>query len=175
MKIFSLAFFFLLFLSSSEAAINPVTVHIQWEYKDFDAPVAIYDVQESARLWETRSVRTLKESPVTGALKDATFVIAPGEVKRFVMVIQNKSDKPIYFFAAPHQTAPVEDSLGSKIKCLCIGRSYKAGPNKVWYRVLEFRLARNYVGKDLTITHSIIGIDENRAKAFFKSSELPDF
>lgn len=175
MRLFISALFILLFLTSSDAAVTTVTVHIQWEYKDFPAQAAIYGVKENARLWETRAVGTEKEAPVTEEVKDSTFQISPGEVKRFAMMVRNSGGKPLYFFAAPHQTAPPEDSLGSKIKCLCIGRAYTAGPGQVWYRVLEFRLARNYVGRELTIIHSIIGIDENRAKAFSKGSELPDF
>jgi hypothetical protein len=175
MKMIFIALFFLIFLSSSEAAINSVPIHINWEYKDFGPKATIYGVKEGTNLWETRNVNSLKEVPVTEVLKDATFTLAPGGIKRFAVVIQNKDNNPIYFFAAPHQTSPAEYSLGSKIKCLCIGRSYRVGGNETWYRVLEFRLSKNYVGKELTVTHSIIGIDENRAKAFSKGSELPDF
>lgn len=165
--------FLVLVISSVAAAAEPVHVHIKWEYKDFPAKIEVYDVKGKRRLWETKSVPAA-ELPAEKLLQDASFVLPAGAVKRFVLVVRNESHKKLFFFAAPHTVHPVEHSLGFKFKCLCINHAYSVEPGQAWYRIVEFRLDPHFEGADFDVTHTIIGIDEVRARAFSKNPSTPD-
>lgn len=169
------AFLLLAITASAAWADAPaVKVNIQWEYKKFSDTVAIYEVKGAPRLWETRSVPSLKAAPVGELIEGSVFSIQPGQKKRFALVVKNTSDKPIYFFAAPHVVHPVEHSLGFKFKCLCINHAYTINPKETWYRIVEFRLANEFEGDALSVLHSIIGIDQKRADSFSKEAVIPE-
>lgn len=171
----ALAILMLTLASSAWAAAPQVKIDIQWEYKNFTLPVALHEVNGSARLWETRSVANAKDAPIGEPIQNPVLLLAPGQSKRFVLVVRNPGDKPLYFFAAPHVVQPPEQALGFKFKCLCVNRAYKVGPHETWYRVVEFRLSNEFAGAGLTVMHSIIGIDEKRADAFSKDPIMPEF
>jgi len=156
------------------AAASPVKINIAWRYKDFAAPVTIYEVKGQPRLWHTASVAGLADAPVTMPITGSAFQLEPGKIKRFALVAQNTADQPLYFFAAPHTVQPEEDALGFKFKCLCTNQAYAIGPKQTWYRIVEFRLSPDFVGKELTITHTLIGIDKERAASFSKKPVMPD-
>jgi len=162
-------------LSAAAAAASSVKVDIRWEYLNFGATVEIFEVEGRQRLWKTESVKEMKDAPVAGEIEGASFALQPGRKKRFALVVRNESAEPLYFFAAPHAVDPVEHSLGFRFKCLCINHAFTVGPGEVWYRIVEFRLSRGFVGRQLSVTHSIIGIDRERAEAFSKDPTLPDF
>ncbi|HEY5993875.1 MAG TPA: hypothetical protein VIU46_04655 [Gallionellaceae bacterium] len=169
-----LSVFLLLIWSSAFASDKPVEINIQWEYKNFAPQMALYEVKGFARLWDARSVASLADAPVGARMPGTTLELKPGQYKRFVLVVQNPTDKPLYFFAAPHVVQPPEEALGFKFKCLCVNRAYTVGPHETWYRVVEFRLSPDFAGQRLTVMHTIIGIDEKRADAFSKSPLMPD-
>lgn len=166
---------FALTISPAWAAAPQVKIDIGWEYKNFTLPVALHEVRGSARLWDTKSVANLQDAPIGERILSPVLMIAPGQNKRFVLVVKNTGDKPLYFFAAPHVVQPAEQALGFKFKCLCVNRAYKVGAHETWYRVVEFRLSNDFSGGGLTVMHSIIGIDEKRADAFSKDPILPEF
>ncbi len=175
MRAFFLAVFLALPLSASAATAPAVEVGIEWEYHNFGATVEIFEINGRPRLWETRSVKTIEDAPVAGEIEGAAITLEPGQKKRFALLVRNDSAEPLYFFAAPHVVEPVEHALGFKFKCLCIDHAFSVGPGEVWYRVVEFRLSKDFVGRALTVTHSIIGIDKMRAELFSKRPTLPDF
>lgn len=174
MKGLGLILLFATLASQIASAAAPITVNIKWDYKDFNSVVEIYEVKDRPRLWETKSVKSLKQTPVTSKIEGAHFSLEPGKTKRFALLVENKTDRPLFFFAAPHVVYPVEHALGFKFKCLCINHAFKVGPRESWYRIVEFRLSNDFVGKELTITHSVIGIDEKRADSFSKEPVQPD-
>lgn len=147
---------------------EPVIVKILWDYKGFPGPMAIHEVKGKPRLWSTRSVPSLQSTPVGKAIDSSAFPLRPGHRKRFALVFRNDSDSAIYFFAAPHTVHPIEHSLGFKFKCLCINHAFLVGPKETWYRIVDFHLSRDFVGNDLTVNHTLIGIDSLRAIPFSK-------
>jgi hypothetical protein len=159
---------------SSVHSDESATVHINWTYKDFPAKVELYGVKGHPRLWETKSVKSLDHAPVVARLESSDFRLGPGDRVRFALVVRNDTDKPLYFFAAPHQAHPVEHSLGFKFKCLCVNHAFVVAPRETWYRVVELSLSEAFVGSELTITHTILGIDEVRARAFSRPSGMSD-
>ena len=162
----------LLALTAHAAASTKVSIN--WEYKDSAAKIESYEAKDRPRLWETRSVKSMSELPVAGKMQEAALTLAPGEKKRFVLVVRNDSDKPLYFFAAPHQALPLEHTLGFKFKCLCVNHAFIVGPKETWYRVVELQMSEGFVGDALAITHAIIGIDGKRAKEFSHPAGMHD-
>lgn len=174
-RAFLLAVLLALPLTAAGAADSAVKVDIRWEYRGFGATVEIYEVAGRPRLWKTQSVPGMKDAPLAGPIEGASFALQPGRNKRFALVIRNDSAEQLNFFAATHAVDPVEHSLGFKFKCLCINHAFSVGPGEVWYRIVELRLSEHIVGREMTVTHSIIGIDKARAEAFSKPRKLPDF
>lgn len=175
MRYFYAILMILLSSQTAWAAAPQVKIELQWEYKNFALPVALYEVKGRAHLWESKSVATLADAPVGERMQSGTLELGAGQDKRFVLVVQNPGNKPLYFFAAPHVVQPPEEALGFKFKCLCVNRAYRVGPHETWYRVVEFRLSPDFAGHGLTVMHTIIGIDEKRADAFSKDPVLPEF
>jgi hypothetical protein len=164
---------FAVFASSAWADAS-VKINVKWLYKDFASPVSIYEVKGQPALWQMKSVPSLADAPVKKLIPGSSFKILPGQSKRFVLVVKNPTDQPLYFFATPHMVHPEDDALGFKFKCLCINHSYTIGPKETWYRVVEFRLNKDFVDGELTLTHNILGIDKKRAASFPNEPVNPD-
>lgn len=161
-------------ISNLTLAAPAVKVNIEWNYKDFTDPVIIHEVKGQPPLWHTDSVTNLATAPISEPIAGSSFLLEPGQKKRFALVVKNTTDKPLYFFAAPHMAHPEEASLGFKFKCLCINHAYTIGPKETWYRIVEFRMSPNFVGDELTITHTVIGIDKKRAASFSNEPTMSD-
>ena len=147
---------------------QPVKVRIGWDYKGFAGSIGIHEVIGHPRLWDTRCAATLKATPVGAPIDSGILTLRPGQAKRFALVYRNESDSIRYFFAAPHVIHPVEHSLGFKFKCLCINHAFQADAGKYWYRIVEFRLSKAYVGDGMTVTHTVLGLEAAQAEAFLK-------
>ncbi|MDH4227843.1 MAG: hypothetical protein OEV59_08890 [Deltaproteobacteria bacterium] len=147
------------------AGPGKVKINIAWEYKDFPAAIELYELKGKAKLWDTKSVKN-ESAPLGAHIEGSSFTLKPGETKRFVLATKNTTPNDIYFFSGPHTVNPVEHSLGFKFKCLCVNNSFLAKSGETWYRVVEFKLSKDFVGEEIAITHTIIAIDKERAKAF---------
>lgn len=171
------AFFLVVFLALPLPALaaSPVTVDIRWEYLKFGANVELFEIDGRQRLWETKSVKGIAEAPLAAPIAGSAITLNAGRKKRFALVVRNETAEPLYFFAAPHVINPAEHSLGFKFKCLCINHAFAVGPGEVWYRIVEFWLSKDFVGNELTVTHSIIGIDKPRAEAFSLKPNSTDY
>ena len=172
-KVIVAALLFLLPVMSAFA--QSVKVNIGWHYTDFKNVMTIHEIKGQPRLWEMKSVKSLDKAPVGAEITASSFQIEPGESKRFALVVRNDSNETKYFFAAPHMASPAEYSLGFKFKCLCINKAYSVGPHETWYRIVDFRIFDGFVGEELTLTHSVIGIDQARAKSFSIEESNQDF
>jgi hypothetical protein len=61
--------------------------------------------------------------------------------------------------------------LGFKFKCLCVNHAFTVPKGEVWYRVVEIRLAPDFLGDSLSLTHNLIGITKDRVSEFQKSAK----
>lgn len=149
-------------------AVQQVRAKIAWVYNDIAPQMALYEIDpaQKIRLWTTKSVKQASEVPKGKPIKGEYLVLDKGERKKFLLVMHNPSDKPVYFFAAPHVVEPVEYSLGFKFKCLCINHAFSIGPQETWYRVVELRVSPDLMGDELTISHTLVGIDKARMEKF---------
>lgn len=143
---------------------------ILWEKKGFPFEMELYEgaIQRPVDLWATGSVKNIEDAPVSVRIEGNDLFLKPGAKKRFVLVVKNESDKDFYFFAAPHSMEPAEGSLGFKFKCLCINHAFYIPPREIWYRVVELRTGGEALSRDLKITHTLIGMDEERLRIYQK-------
>ena len=159
--------------SADEESLAPVPeghvrVSLAWQNHGLDVPMETFHLPEGSRakLWEMGTGANAGELPLGEAFPDGRLVVTPGSVNRFVLVMRNPTDAPLYFFAAPHHVNPVQLSLGFKFKCLCINHAFEIPPGHTWYRVVELRMDEGFVGDGITIEHALIGLDEARKREF---------
>lgn len=145
----------------------PTNIIIEWTYKNIKGlKIELHEVDEKIPLWNTKNSQTLENTGIKDLIKDNSLTVEPNRRRKFALVAFNNTNKPIYFFAAPHSTTPDELSLGLRFKCLCVNHAFKIEPKMYWYRVVELRLDPGYNAKKMKITHSIIGVDSKKAKEF---------
>jgi hypothetical protein len=147
-----------------------VAVTLKWDYRDLPGPMRVYAVAPGARnvLWETGNAESPAKLPIGEELTDRAIPVERGAYRRLVLVYANAADQPAYFFAAPHSARPEESALGFKFRCLCVDHAFEARPKRFWYRIVELRIAADFVGDQLTISHVLIGIDRARKEKFSK-------
>lgn len=63
---------------------------------------------------------------------------------------------------------PTEGSLGFKFKCLCVNHAFCISSNEIWYRVIELRIGTEALSKGLKISHTLVGMDEDRVRLYQK-------
>lgn len=150
-----------------------VKIHVQWEYTNLPLKMSIHELAggQPLALWTTGSVALEKKKPFGKEIEDGVFELAPGRKKAFMLVMENLSDKDLYFFAAPHSALPVEHSFGFKFKCLCVNHAFTVPKAQVWYRVVEIRLSPDYLGDSLFLKHNLIGMSKERVLEFEKSAK----
>lgn len=148
-----------------------IRVSLAWQNHGLDAQMDSYLLPEGvrAKLWDMGTGEDVGQLPIGDAIEGGHLLVTPGSVTRFVLVMKNTTDAPLYFFAAPHHVNPVQLSLGFKFKCLCINHAFEIPAGHTWYRVVELRMDEGFVGDAITIEHALIGLDEARKKEF----ELP--
>lgn len=165
----------------SEGGVSPkepkqstvVKIHVQWEYTNLPLKMSIHELAggQPLALWTTGSVALEKKKPFGKEIEGGVFELAPGRKKAFMLVMENLSDKDLYFFAAPHSALPVEHSFGFKFKCLCVNHAFTVPKAQVWYRVVEIRLSPDYLGDSLFLKHNLIGMSKERVLEFEKSAK----
>ncbi|MBM9502106.1 hypothetical protein JWG44_17755 [Leptospira sp. 201903071] len=147
-----------------------IQVSVLWEKKQFPFEMELFEgaSQRPVDLWATGTVKIISEAPVSSPIEGNDLYLKPGSKKKFVLVVRNTSDQNFYFFAAPHSMEPAESSLGFKFKCLCINHAFYIPPGEIWYRVVELRTGGEALGKELKITHTLVGMDEKRIQLYQK-------
>jgi hypothetical protein len=149
-----------------------VKLDVKWEYTSLPLEMEIREPSgaQVLALWTTGSVPEGKRAPFGDPIPNGQIVLKPGSKKQFLLVMKNTTENPVYFFAAPHSAMPVEHSFGFKFKCLCVNHAFSVPPKETWYRVVEIRLAPDYLGDSLVLTHNLIGISHERMLQFEKSA-----
>lgn len=162
---------------SNPIKASKVSIQIQWENTTLPLQMEIREPSgaQTLALWTTGSVKEGKQTPFGDIIPESSLVLKPGSKKQFLLVMKNPTDTPVYFFAAPHSALPVEHSFGFKFKCLCVNHAFTVPPKETWFRVVEIRLAPDFLGDQLALKHNLIGISRERMLQFEKSagSSLP--
>lgn len=157
---------------SNPQKASKVSIHIQWETTTLPLQMEIREPSgaQTLALWTTGSVKEGKQPPFGDLIPESKLVLKPGSKKQFLLVMKNPTDTPVYFFAAPHSALPAEHSFGFKFKCLCVNHAFTVLPKETWFRVVEIRLAPDFLGDQLTLKHNLIGISRERMLQFEKSA-----
>jgi len=146
---------------------SKVTVSVQWKYEGIPAKMQLYGINQSkkAYLWQTKNVTAFTEIPAANLI-DKPIILNKGSGKNFVLVYHNKTDKPLYFFAAPHSMSPKKYTLGFKFHCLCVNHAFEVKPKHYWYRVIRMNVSKYVEGNELNIVHTLVRIDKGRKQRF---------
>ncbi|TGL87134.1 hypothetical protein EHQ68_11275 [Leptospira congkakensis] len=159
-------------LISNPHKASKVSIFIKWETTKLPLQMEIREPsgEQNLVLWTTGSVKEGKRAPFGDLIPESLLILKPGSKKQFLLVMKNPTDRAVYFFAAPHSAMPAEHSFGFKFKCLCVNHAFTVPPKETWYRVVEIRLAPDFLGDQLTLTHNLIGISRERMLQFEKSA-----
>jgi hypothetical protein len=144
------------------------TFHLKWRYKKFPANIRLFEVSNSTvpRLNVTLNDNNWEKNlPIVREITDGKVTLEGASFKMLAMVVENTSDKPLYFYAAPHSIEPAQGSLGVKFYCLCFGDIFRIRPKTTWYRLVQVRVFPSNRTPEITMVHEILGIDEAKAKA----------
>jgi len=185
---FKFAFFPLVFITLISFQIysgkSEIKIKIGWTYEKSPGKMEIYEYNPASnlQLWETGEKKNLRDLPVKKKITDSQFDSAPGDNKKFVLVMKNESSEKKYFFAAPHIVEPGDHALGYKFKCLCVNIVFHVSPEMYWYRIVEIRISPRVKQGTVEFIHQIIGLNEKEANEYMKSfyeqmreeSRMPD-
>jgi hypothetical protein len=149
---------------------NPadVAVHLRWNYTALPARMQVYDLPADSTLplWHTATAKATADLPVGSEVASGDLSLKPGETRRFALVLANPGSAPLYFFAAPHHATPPEHSLGFQFRCLCLNHAFSVSVGEIWYRIVQLKLIKGFEGRELTISHDLVGIDVKRYREF---------
>ena len=165
-----LAVILTLIASATDAKSSIIQVQLNWTYKNFSEKMKVFNVipLKSAFISETATVSSLAELPVTKEVQGPVDVTRE-QSKTLVLVVENKSDNDIYFFAVPHEVHPSPASAGHFFECLCVGKVYKIEPKKFWYRIVRINLNSSFQNLSrFDIEHQIIGLTELEFKKSYQ-------
>lgn len=90
--------------------------------------------------------------------------MSPGQAKTLVLVLENRSDKNLFFNATPHSIEPIEASVGQKFECLCNHSIFNLNGKSFWYRMVRFELEKDFSQKKIRLIHNIIGVKSTDVK-----------
>lgn len=142
-----------------------VKINFKWKKKNFDLPIKVYELNDTMvpRLREYRNTQDIHKSiSIVKEVNDSGSFISGKEFKTYALAIENKTNEPKWFFAAPHFIDPIEEGIGSKFVCLCRGTIYRIKPNHTWYIIMMVRLFPSNRSTHFTFTHDLIGITEGQ-------------
>lgn len=155
-----------------------IPVRIEWIRKGVPGKMELYELaaQKPVQLWDTKSVASLEQAPISTPIEASTLLLSPGELRRFALVYKNDTKEDLFFFAAPHSVTPPEFGFGFKFKCLCVNHLFKVESGHVWYRIVELRTMPNWASEEFSITHTLVRVDPFQAKEWesSRSRSIPE-
>jgi hypothetical protein len=161
-------FFFPIVTKSYNPLENKVKVTFQWTNKKFDLNMVLHEVPIEKALDARETIKQKLSDPAPSWLGrpiSNSMILNKGQIKPFAMVIENPSDKSVYFFANPHVIEPQDNSFGFELYCLCVGTIHHIPPKSRWIRVGSVNVFKQVLVNKVVIDHALIGISEEKIKA----------
>ena len=126
---------------------------------NFNGVVELYSVDPDASFdeQETKIVALGEKGPLIKKMTNTFFMSNPG-TKNMAMVVDNNSDKDLFFFANIHNVKPPEAAVGTKFTCLCSNHVYRVPAKKRWYRLVRLSIIPTFNSPSVTMDHQIIGL-----------------
>ena len=148
---------------------NPATevaIGFFWHAKNFPLKMKIFSVAPE-KLLDVKETLTIKISEplprwIYREITNQSLRAEKGQSLPLVMLIENPTDKSHYFFATPHTYEPAESSFGIELSCLCVGSIFTVPPRSRWIRLGAIKILNNTNARLLQISHSLIGITEDK-------------
>jgi hypothetical protein len=139
-----------------------IAVEISHSVKNFPLKVRLVEIHPAAldKVLSSKNVKDVRRYiPIVSDVQDGKLLYKGPSTKGLAYVIENPTDKPLYFFASPHTVDPGLQSLGIKFKCLCTGEIFRIRPKHTFVRVMELRILPQNRGSSFKLHHEIIGLD----------------
>lgn len=95
---------------------------------------------------------------------DSGFELKKGAVQAFLMVAENPTNEPIYFFGVAHTVVPEQAGVGFKLGCLCNNHIFDIPPKSRWMRVGSLTLEQYAQGTEVRFVHKIVGMTKETIK-----------
>lgn len=162
--------FLLAIFPFSTFAKTEIKVQLKWTYKNFPFQMQVYDVTQAMAPYisKTAIVKTLQDAPILSK-RTTPIKMKANSSHPQILVVENSSDKELFFFAVPHEVHPVQASAGHFFECLCIGRVFSVPAHSIWYRIVRINLNSSFQNvSSFTIEHQVVGISEKEAKGEYK-------
>lgn len=134
-------FLFLLIAIPFRAFAETQQIQLEWVYKELPLQFRLFEASTNRpfKIGEMGTFTKIDELPALREIKDQAFAVPIGGRILLYLTAENKTDREISFAVAPHETNPIEFSLGFIFRCLCNGHVYKIPPGKSWYRLMELK------------------------------------
>src|SRR5690606_20925254 len=119
-------------------------VELSWLYRQFPFKLKLYTLPNDmiTRLNEVGNFQgdIRKQLRILNEVLDGKVSLVGTSYQMMALVTENPTNKPVWFFASPHKTEPVTETMGIKFFCLCFGETFRVRANSGWYRIVMLRL-----------------------------------
>lgn len=141
------------------ARIKGLKVYFNFEPVKTDLKVKVYrmPVESAPDVGETTIESLSAPINAMGLIQDGVF-IRKGAIQPFLMVVENLSAEPKYFFATTHTIVPEEAGVGFNLSCLCNNHIFEIPPNSRWQRIGVVRIEQFAIGNQMRFVHKIVGL-----------------
>ncbi len=150
------------------------TFEIEWNYEEFPLQIEMYDIRNPNLAGRSTMGRLNSKvnTILANKIKDTRLFVPDRDLYRFALVVENTTEKQVYFHVVPHEITPAEYSLGTRFNCLCKGHIFSVAPHEIWYRIVSLGNSTPQLGTEFKIRHKVIGLDVQ--KTFHDAKESQD-
>lgn len=150
--------------TATPKTVESIDVKLEFTYNNFEFPIRIYQILDSSKIKSAKVnvSRDRKDLPFGTEYTGRSVKVRKGGVQSVAIAIENTTEKAVFFFAAPHDTVPSENSLGNKFSCFCYGQVYRVPPKSTFYRIATIQTIENSLGNEVIFRHKIVGISPEK-------------
>lgn len=156
---------------SSETQQERRRTQFQFIFETLGTPfeIKVYEPQPQKELSFGLGIisKSMRDVPIMRQAQDKTLQVYHGERKNFILLIENKFDKPIIFYPSLHSWSAPKETIGVRYKGLHNSKMHRIEPGEIWYMAGQFYVDKRSPAKNLTITHKIIGLLESDVRNMF--------
>ena len=151
-----------IFLEGQGGLAFAAEYRLEWEQRGVALELRTFALPSttSARVGETALIEKDSDFPVKEELVDGKVRLAPASHAVLLLTARNPGKKEAAFFVAPHESNPIDASLGFQFYCLCNGHVYRVPPGKTWYRVILLKALPEQGESGVNLKHVIVSAED---------------